>query len=343
LIKWIATNPGPAALTVSQTSELKRVAEALCEALVEKAGHLFSVDPRPNAYVTLASPDYEWGLRVVLRSLRRVSKVPVIVLAARRWSFDGEHENVVFLEVPALSNAAYKPERHEFGVALTKLWVFALTCFRRITFIDADSLILRPLDDLFDRTGLWAASDYVLDSQRQGFNSGLMSFEPTLELRDRIYESAAGAKSFDQADQGLLNGLLWPEAHILPPEYSLLRHFSFFSGTELKRDQVRSIHYINKKPWELWYRESVDLALSELDDVWTQELSHEELLALVSFWRRRQSIAERARFEARTTPGAARRQQQRRRRRFRRWVYITAAILIATLFFLSGAYWTRLR
>ena len=109
-----------------------------------------------------------------------------------------------------------------------------------------------------------------------------MSFEPTLELRDRIYESAAGAKSFDQADQGLLNGLLWPEVHILPPEYSLLRHFSFFSGAELKRDQVRSIHYINKKPWELWYRGSADAALSELDDVWTRELSHEELLALVS-------------------------------------------------------------
>jgi hypothetical protein len=123
----------------------------------------------------------------------------------------------------------------------------------------------------------------------------------------------------------------------------LLRHFSFFSGAELKRDQVRSIHYINKKPWELWYRESVDAALSELDDVWTRELSHEELLALVSLWRRRQSIAERARFEARITPGAARRQEDRGRRRFRRWLYVTGAILIATVFFLIGANWARLR
>jgi len=342
LTKWIATDHGPAALTVSETARLKQAAEMLSKALAESGGLVFSVDPRPNAYVTLASPDYEWGLRVLLRTLRRVSQVPVIVLAARRWSFDCEHENVIFLEVPALSNTAYKPERHEFGVTLTKLWAFALTNFRRVTFIDADSLILRPLDDLFDRTGFWAAADYVLDSHRQGFNSGLMSFEPMLELRDRIYEGAAGAKSFDQADQGLLNGLLWPEVHILPAEYSLLRHFGFFGSSEFRRDQVRSIHYINKKPWELWYRESVDVALAELDDLWTKELSHEELLALVSFWRRRQSIAERARFEARTDPGAVRREQRRKQRHRRRWVYVIAGILVAGLFLLIGVYWGRL-
>src|SRR5205814_4765734 len=126
------------------------------------------------------------------------------------------------------------------------------------------------------------------------------------------------ARSFDQGDQGLLNTLLWPEVYTLPAEYSLLRHYDFFGGVELKRDLVRSIHFINKKPWELWYRESADAFLSALDDLWTKQLSHDELLALVSTWRRRQYIGERARFESRSDPRAVRRQEVLRRRRVQR-------------------------
>jgi lipopolysaccharide biosynthesis glycosyltransferase len=293
-------------------------------------------------YVTLASPDYEWGLRILLRSLRRLSSVPVIVLAAPRWSIDCAEEDVVFIDVPSLSNAAYKPDRHEFGATLTKLWIFGLTRFRRITFVDADMLLLKSIDDLFERTGFWAAADYVQDSARRGFNSGLMSFEPTVELRDSIYENAASAKSFDHGDQGLLNTLLWSQVRILPPEYSLLRHYDFFAGVELRRDQVRSIHYINKKPWELWYRESADAALSDLDDLWTRELSHDELRGLVSTWRRRQYVAERARFEARTDPRTARRKQVERRRRVRRRTFIAAAVLLAAVFFAIGFLWAKI-
>jgi glycogenin glucosyltransferase len=326
---WVEVRTPKHAINVGDAAALASVSEALAATLREQHPALLEqADGRhPVAYATLASPDYEWGLRILLRSLRRVSKVPVIVLAAQRWEFDCPEERVVFLEVPKLSNSDYQPDRREFGVVLTKLWIFALTDFRRVTYVDADSLVLRSLDDLFDFNGLWASADFTTDSDKRDFNSGLISFEPTRELRDHVFERAGSTASFDHADQGLLNALLWERARVLPPEYSLLRHFHYFAGAELKRDRVRAIHYIVKKPWELWYREIADGVIADLDDLWTSQLTREELLGLIASWRRRQFVAERVRFEG------ARKETKRRRNRL---LFIMGGLLIAAAFFAAG-------
>src|SRR5262249_22941565 len=190
------------------------------------------------------------------------------------------------LEVPGLVHSSYQPQRTEFKETLTKLWVFGLTCFRRITFIDADCLFVRSIDDLFDMQGFVAGADYVLDADPGGFNSGLLSFEPTHALRDLIFEQAQHTASVDGGDQGLLNEVLRSQVRLLPPEYDLMRHFHAHAGIELKRSKTRMIHYIVKKPWDLWIREPGDLALADLDDLWTKQLTHDELLELVAWWRR---------------------------------------------------------
>jgi hypothetical protein len=331
---WVEVPTTKHSINVTEVAALGEVAEAMARCI--RQHHpvvLEQADGQPPvAYATLASPSYEWGLRILLRSLRRVSSVPVIVLAAQRWEFDCAEERVVFLEVPKLSNRDYQPDRREFGVVLTKLWIFALTDFRRVTYIDADSLVLRSLDDLFDFDGLWASADFATGSDKQDFNSGLISFEPTRELRDRIFEKAGSIKSFDHADQGLLNALLWDSARVLPPEYSMLRHYNFFAGAELKRDRVRAIHYIVKKPWELWYREIADGVIIDLDDLWTSQLSREELLGLIASWRRQQFVAERARFE-----GVSKKTKRRRNR----ILFVLGGLLIAAAFFGAGAWLSR--
>jgi hypothetical protein len=334
MVEWTEIAAPRHSINVSDVAALGGVADALLAAIRERHPAIlqWSNGRPPVAYVTLASPSYHWGLRVLLRSLRRVSQAPVIVLVGQRWDFECPEDAVVFVEVPNLTNRDYQPDRHEFGVVLTKLWMFALTDFHRLTFIDADSLILRSLDDLFAFSGFWASADFTTDSKRQGFNSGLISFEPTPELRDRIFHDAATTKSFDHADQGLLNALMWDSVRILPAEYSVLRHFHYFAGPELKRDRLRAIHYIVKKPWELWYREITDAGLSDLDDLWTSELSREELLALIAFWRRQQFFAERARFEG------ARKQSKRRRNRV---LFIIGGLLIAAAFFGAGVLLTH--
>ena len=332
MVDWIRVDASKTVFAVSEVDEIKRAADVLC-ATVERE---FALLPAPNnsrmiCYVTLASPSYEWGLRVLLRSLRKVSQVPVIVLSSQRWIFECSEPNVLFVEVPGLNNVLLKPQRDEFRETLTKLWVFGLTCFRRVTFVDVDCLFLRSIDDLFDLDDFVCGADYVVNSTERGFNSGLLSFEPTRELRDYIFEQAPHTPSRDGGDQGLLNELLRSRVRLLPPEYDVLRHFHHYGGVELKRSEVRMIHYIVKKPWELGARESLDLALADLDDLWTSQLTHDELLELVASWRRTVHIS---RWNA--AVDAAARQRRARRRQRTRIIITIAAILLGLVFFYFG-------
>jgi Glycosyl transferase family 8 len=329
MVDWITIPADKSRLAVSEVDQIKRVADRMCAA-VESQSAYFCKSETTVCYVTLASPTYEWGLRVMLRSLRKVSQVPVLVLSSRRWTFRCDEPGVLLLEVPALVSSQYKPLRQEYLETLTKLWVFGLTCFRRITYVDADCLFLRSIDDLFDVNGFVAGGDYVLDATREGLNSGLFSFQPTRALRDEIFEQAHHTPSVDGGDQGLLNELLRPRVRLLPPEYDLMRHYHYYAGAELKRSETRMIHFIMKKPWELWAREPIDLALVELDDLWTSQLTRDELIDLVASWRRTQFIP-RWDVEAQT--------RRRKRRHWRNRIVIALGIvLVALVFFWLGRF-----
>jgi len=200
--------------------------------------------------------------------------------------------------VPGLFNEQYRPDRSEFANTLTKLWIFGISCLDRIVFLDADCLVLKSIDDLFDEGSLRCAADCVEDSETRRLNSGLIAFAPSAELRDLVFGKAYDTASYDHGDQGLLDNILRANVKYLPSEYNLTRHYALLHGPEASLDAARVIHYIVKKPWELWYREIPDVALTELDDLWTAQLSHEELLQLVAYWRRHQFIVERQRFES---------------------------------------------
>ena len=198
--------------------------------------------------------------------------------------------------------------------------------------------MVRSIDDLFDETGLCCAADCIEESDVRRLNSGLIAFDPSRDLRDLLFEKADQTDSYDHGDQGLLDNILRSRVKYLPSEYNLTRHYAFFHGPEASIKAVRVIHYIVKKPWELWYRETPDVALIELDDLWTEQLSHEELLQLVSYWRRRQFIAERRRLESLYRRGgqvlntlSSAFQSSRRFRYFIALILLISVLSIATL------------
>jgi glycogenin len=333
---WLESRYSVNRLSVRDIDVTKQVSEQIDQyvgSLVNQ-NPLFVRSGKKCAYVTLASPTYDFGLKVLLSSLRRHSSIPVIVLVTRRWEFRTNAENLFFLEVPTLFNDKYQSHRVELGQTLTKLWVFGLTSLDRIVFLDADCLVRQSVDDLFDRSGFCCAPDYIEDAATARFNSGVMAFEPSKEIRDLIYEKAYSTDSYDHGDQGLLNNLLAPIVKFLPVEYNLTRHYSFYCGPDTRPSSARIIHYIVKKPWELWYREMPDVALLELDALWTAQLSHADLLELVSMWRRRQFIAERPRFESLRGNGSAQTTWASifgQSRKFRLFVVAAASVLLSIL------------
>ena len=101
--------------------------------------------------------------------------------------------------------------RPELGVTFSKLHVWRLTQYSKCVYLDADTLVLENVDELFDREELSAAPDI---GWPDCFNSGVFVCEPSLETYTNLLELARQTGSFD-------GELLW----ITSP-------YGWFSGVE---------------------------------------------------------------------------------------------------------------
>ena len=87
-------------------------------------------------------------------------------------------------------------ERPELGITFTKLHCWRLTRFSRCVFLDADTLVLRNCDELFDREEFSAAPDA---GWPDCFNSGVFVYRPsedTYDVRGRGGKKACQFPSF---------------------------------------------------------------------------------------------------------------------------------------------------
>jgi hypothetical protein len=246
---------------------------------------LFAGQPAGEAYVTFATPDYHWGLLAWLRSLRRVSQRPVIIMAPCELAIPDDVGQVVVLITPGLSLRRVSSNRPEFANSFTKLWIFAMTPLKRLIFVDVDCLFLQSLDELFEGSDINVAPDYVEHTKSHYFNSGMMAVTPTRILEEEIFAKGESVLTYDNGDQGTLNSILLDRVIFVSHRYNLLRHYHYFGGGK-DLPHTRMIHYIVKKPWELTFRETPDGFLVDLDDLWTSFLTHDELKGLVAHWRR---------------------------------------------------------
>lgn len=89
------------------------------------------------------------------------------------------------------------------ATSLTKLHLFRLTQYKKIIYLDADTLILRSISNLFNLSYSFSASP---DSGwPDSFNSGVMVCTPNEKTFDELIELMKLKGSWDGGDQGLLN------------------------------------------------------------------------------------------------------------------------------------------
>jgi len=143
-----------------------------------------------------------------------------------------------------------------FSAAYTKLRAWQLTDFDKVVLLDADTIVMKNVDDLFDRPELSAGPDFFLPDR---FNSGVMVIEPSEATFDRMEEALGQEASYDGGDQGFLNLFFdgWyakPVEHRLPVGYNMA-HFIFQfmhshpSAWKNLKDEIRIVHYLVQKPW----------------------------------------------------------------------------------------------
>ena len=233
------------------------------------------------SYVSLLTNDtYAYGIVLLVESMEKVkTKYPLHVLVTKDVSaptlellnqLKVTYDVVDIIETPEdiyEHNLAYNAATATtWKNCWTKFRIFDLTQFEKIVFLDADILVLKNLDHLFNKPHMTAALDGEYFGLWQGwphFNSGCLVIEPSHELFEDILNYGRSLKveelpDYIFADQEVLNFYYkdWPEQQYL----HLNKYYNIFApyvqSNQLK-DLIANtyfIHYVGRKPWTFWIK-----------------------------------------------------------------------------------------
>ncbi|KAL6955429.1 putative UDP-glucuronate:xylan alpha-glucuronosyltransferase 3 [Sarracenia purpurea var. burkii] len=157
---------------------------------------------------------------------------------------------------------------NEWNYSKFRLW--QLTDYEKIIFIDADLLILRNIDFLFEMPEISATGN-----NGSLFNSGVMVVEPSNRTFQLLMDHINDIESYNGGDQGYLNEIFtwW---HRIPKRINFLKHFWEGDEDEKKEMKIRLfgadppvlyvLHYLGLKPW---------LCFRDYDCNWNVDILHE--------------------------------------------------------------------
>jgi lipopolysaccharide biosynthesis glycosyltransferase len=224
-----------------------------------------------NAFVTLLYNDeYLPGALVVAHALRNNgSTVQRAVLVTQDVSESARQELAKvynhIIPVEPLTAACHSFGFHllgrpELDKSYTKIQVWNQTQFTKVVFLDADTLPVKNIDQLFDHLDP-QQPDNIAASPDIGwpdiFNSGVFVACPNVNtfkaLTQRAAEDPSGANSFDGGDQGLLNQYFEGRWHRIPFTYNVTpsTSYQYVPAYTYFQNRVSLVHFIGStKPWQ---------------------------------------------------------------------------------------------
>ncbi|KAF2202383.1 nucleotide-diphospho-sugar transferase [Delitschia confertaspora ATCC 74209] len=145
----------------------------------------------------------------------------------------------------------YLMGRPDLAFAFTKINLWRQIQFRKIVYLDADVVVLRALDELFDIEAPFAAAPDI--GWPDAFNTGVMVITPSMGEFWALQTMAAAGDSFDGADQGLLNQYYkHREWHRLSFTYNCTPNaqYQWEPAYRYYKSGISAVHFIGKdKPW----------------------------------------------------------------------------------------------
>ncbi|CAH8305909.1 unnamed protein product [Eruca vesicaria subsp. sativa] len=184
-------------------------------------GSLGSVSTN-EAYVTLLYGDeFLLGVRVLGKSIRDTgSHKDMVVLVSDGVS---DYSNKLLMadgwkveKISLLANPNQVHPKRFWGV-YTKLKIFNMTDYKKVVYLDADTIVVKNIDDLFKCSKFCANLKH---SER--LNSGVMVVEPSAALFDDMVKQVKTLSSYTGGDQGFLNSYYpdFPNARVFDPSLS---------------------------------------------------------------------------------------------------------------------------
>lgn len=228
----------------------------------------------PRAYATLVTnEEYGLGALALARSLRWTgTDVPLIVLATAEAEHldDLEREGCLIVPVnqPPVSdefrerhsraalhraapfNKGNKPAFHDPVDNFCKLELWKLEQWDKIVFLDADSVVVKPIDTLFDFPEFSGAPNvYETLADFHRLNSGVFVARPSRSTYDGLLQQLDRPGVFwRRTDQTFLESA-FPDWHKLPYTFNTMQYVYFNLPELWVWNSIRVVHYQYEKPW----------------------------------------------------------------------------------------------
>jgi alpha-N-acetylglucosamine transferase len=230
-----------------------------------------------RAYVTLVTnADYAMGATALARSIRltrtkadivvlhtgavtTVELQPLAALGCRLLpvehlplsdAFNARHDRGN-LHASAPFTKGRKPAFHSPLDNFCKLRLWQLVEYDTCVFIDADALVLKPIDKLFDYPEFSAAPNvYESIADFTRLNSGVFVARPSRQTFEAMLQQLDKPDMFwKRTDQTFLQQF-FPDWHGLPVYMNMLQYVWFTMPLLWDWPSISILHYQYEKPWE---------------------------------------------------------------------------------------------
>ncbi|RUP48306.1 glycosyl transferase family 64 domain-containing protein [Jimgerdemannia flammicorona] len=153
-------------------------------------------------------------------------------------------------EVPFPFNATQANKGINKSCRYSKLHLWELTDYDKIIYLDADTMVVEKIDELFDFPEFSAVMDMGTT-----MNTGVFVMEPSKATFNRMMSVYLGAPSYNHGDQGFLNWYFnFTSGRTMSGVYNVMSKYKdYASGKALLRG-AKVLHFTSEtKPWSFYY------------------------------------------------------------------------------------------
>lgn len=231
----------------------------------------------PNTWVTYADDNTFFEASIILfRSLHKVGTVhDCIIMTPVNFKYTGnlslyslKTKNVILKAIPPLDQQHSNHSEKRYSACLNKLYVWLLTDYEKVCWLDSDMIVMKNIDHLFDleiEDGHMLAAPgclcnvfnnpkfitaqlkcpYVCNNNIY-INSGLFIIKPNPNIYDLLLQEDYNRPL---SDQDVFNDFFSSKINMLPPTYNYMSQLDLIHP-EVNSHDVHIFHFTYDKPWE---------------------------------------------------------------------------------------------
>ncbi|KAI8556221.1 hypothetical protein RHMOL_Rhmol05G0235400 [Rhododendron molle] len=192
----------------------------ILHALLNRTAVVCGRQSTEEAYVTLLYGDeFLLGVRVLGKSIRDTGSTKDMVALVSDGVSDFakkllQADGWIVVPISLLENPNHVRPKRFWGV-YTKLKIFNMTNYKKVVYLDADTIVVKSVEDLF-KCGKFCAN--LKHSER--LNSGVMVVEPSQAVFNDMMSKVNLLPSYTGGDQGFLNSYYtgFANAHLFEPD-----------------------------------------------------------------------------------------------------------------------------